>query len=181
MRPTKLAFLFTLLLTYLTLNTLYAQQNPDFRTVRWGTTAKEVKEAEVAKLSSRKRDRLIYNQVPLVDRMVGLEYEFNNDSLITASYYYYMRASITKDDVIAASVEFENALTEKYGKGKSSFVGDIRNVVWLTPRTQISLSVGNVDRGWSAEVQYVCRICSAEAAKALANKEFKPLKDVKDF
>lgn len=119
----------------------------------------------------------------LADRTVGLDYDFNGDSLLSASYYYYMRASVTKEDVITASVDFEALLKEKYGPGKASFVGDIRNVVWLTPRTQISLSVGNVDRGWSVEIQYLCRTCTADQPKkdTASKEEFKPLKDIKDF
>jgi hypothetical protein len=160
----------------------YGQQNADFRKIRWGFTPKQVRETEPAK-PSIKREKILYTRIPLADRTVGLEYEFNGDSLLSASYYYYMTASITKDDVIAASVDFEALLTEKYGPGKASFLGDIRNVIWLTPRTQITLSVGNVDKGWSVEVQYLCRVCIADPSKAsTSNKEeFKPLKDVKDF
>jgi hypothetical protein len=165
------------------LTSIYAQKSTDFRTVRWGFTPKQVKDAETAKPASAKRDKLIYARVPLADRTVGLEYDFNGDSLLSASYYYYTTASITKDDVIAASVDFENLLKEKYGPGKTSFLGDIRNVRWLTPRTQISLSVGNVDKGWSLEVAYLCRVCTLDEEKKNLPKEveFKPRKDIKDF
>ena len=183
MKRHRSIFLFAICLLCLTSERVHAQQTADIRKVRWGFTPQQVKAEESIKPSSTKRDKLIYNRVPLADRNVGLEYEFNGDSLLSASYYYYTTASITKDDVIAASVDFEALLNEKYGPGKASFVGDIRNVVWLTPRTQISLSVGNVDRGWSAEVSYLCRVCSPDQAKSGASgrEAFKPLKDIKDF
>ncbi len=160
-----------------------AQQNADVRKVRWGFTPQQVKETESTKPSSGKRDKLIYNRVPLADRNAGLEYDFIGDSLLSASYYYYTTASVTKDDVIASSVDFEASLIEKYGPGKTSFLGDIRNIIWLTPRTQISLSVGNIDRGWSVEVEYLCRVCSPDQVKAgtSGKEEFKPRKDSKDF
>lgn len=145
---------------------LYGQQNPDVRTVRWGFTPKQVKEAEPTKPTSTKKEKLIYARVPLNDRMVGLEYDFNGDSLLSASYYYYTTASITKDDVLAASVEFDKQLTEKYGRGKTVPLGDTKNTIWLTPRTQITLSVGNVDRGWSVELVYLCRVCSGQLVEA---------------
>ncbi|MFD2933759.1 hypothetical protein [Spirosoma flavum] len=179
--PSKRFFLLVVMLLP-TVGHLNAQPTADVRNVRWGFTPKQVKEAERAKPSSTKKDKVIYTQVPLVDRKVGLEYDFNGDSLLSASYYYYTTASITKDDVLAASVDFEALLTEKYGPGKASFLGDIRNVVWLTPRTQISFSVGNVDKGWSLEVVYLCRVCSGQATKIEQSKtSWKPHKDIKDF
>ena len=145
---------------------LFGQQNPDVRTVRWGFTPKQVKEAEPTKPTSTKKEKLIYARVPLNDRMVGLEYDFNGDSLLSASYYYYTTASITKDDVLAASVEFDKQMTEKYGRGKTVPLGDTKNTIWLAPRTQITLSVGNVDRGWSVELVYLCRVCSGQSVEA---------------
>ncbi|GAB3809420.1 hypothetical protein GCM10028819_51040 [Spirosoma humi] len=145
---------------------LYGQQPADVRAVRWGFTPKQVKEAEPTKPTSTKKEKLIYARVPLNDRMVGLEYAFNGDSLLSASYYYYTTASITKDDVLAASVEFDKQMTEKYGRGKPVLLGDTRNTIWLTPRTQITLSVGNVDRGWSVELVYLCRVCSGQPVEA---------------
>jgi hypothetical protein len=179
----KLHRIIGLLLLYFMMTCGYAQQQTDIRQVRWGFTSKQVKETESAKPSSVKRDKLIYARIPLADRRVGLEYDFNGDSLLSASYYYYSTASITKEDVIVAAVDFEALLKEKYGPGKASFLGEIRNVIWLTPRTQISLSVGNVDKGWSLEVTYLCRFCGPDQVKAVGSDQegVKPLKDIKDF
>lgn len=141
---------------------LYGQQENDVRTVRWGFTPKQVKDAEPIKPTSTRKEKLVYARIPLNDRMMGLEYEFNGDSLLSASYYYYTTASITKDDVLAASADLEKQMTEKYGRGKTVLLGDTRNTIWLTPRTQITLSVGNVDRGWSVELAYLCRVCSGQ-------------------
>ncbi|AUD05724.1 hypothetical protein [Spirosoma pollinicola] len=181
MTPFKIRIsIITILLLFV--GEIYAQQAPDFRSVRWGYRPKQVKESETVKPYSTKKDKLIYSQLPLADRKVGLEYDFNGDSLHSASYFYYSTASITKDDVLAAATDFESLLTEKYGRGKASFLGDTRNVAWLTPRTQISLSVGNVDRGWSVEIVYLCRVCSGEVVKAVQGRNaYKPLKDIKDF
>ena len=159
-----------------------AQPAADFRNVRWGLTPRQVREAETLKPSSVKSDKLVYARVPLTDRTVGLEYEFNGDSLLSASYYYYTTASISKDDVTAASRDISALLTEKYGPGKSATVGDSRQTRWLTPRTQITLALGNVDRGWSMEIIYLCRVCSGEpTGKAQPKSEWKPLRDIKDL
>ncbi|GAB3891600.1 hypothetical protein [Spirosoma agri] len=166
---------------YATTVNLHAQQTPDFRAVRWGLRPKEVRETETLKPSSVKREKLTYTGVPLADRTVGLDYDFNGDSLVSASYFLYTTASVTKDDIMAASAEFEALLNAKYGPGKKSLLGDVRNTVWQTPRTQINLSVGNVDRGWSLEVQYLCRVCTEGQPKAPAQTTFKPRKDIKDF
>lgn len=177
----KILFSLTAILL-IAIGNLLAQQTSDIRNVRWGYRPKQVKEAETAKPYSTKKERITYTQIPLADRKVGLEYDFNGDSLLSASYYYYTTASITKDDVLAAAVDFEALVNEKYGRGKASFLGDTRNVVWLTPRTQISLSVGNVDRGWSVELVYLCRVCSGEVIKPeRGNTVYKPLKDNRDF
>ncbi|WP_052731218.1 hypothetical protein [Spirosoma radiotolerans] len=149
---------------------LYGQQTADVRTVRWGFSPKQVKEAEPTKPTSVKKEKLIYARTPINDRIMGLEYEFNGDSLLSASYYYYTTASVTKDDVLAASVEFEKQMTDKYGRGKTALLGDTRNIIWLTPRTQITLSVGNVDRGWSVELVYLCRVCSGQPVKDVKGK-----------
>lgn len=148
-----------------TTSLVYGQQAADVRTVRWGFTPKQVKEAEPTKPTSIKREKLIYARVPLNDRMMGLEYDFNGDSLLSASYYYYTTASVTKDDVLAASVDFDKQMTEQYGRGKTVLLGDTKNIIWLTTRSQITLSVGNVDRGWSVELVYLCRVCSGQPVK----------------
>lgn len=159
---------------------LVAQPPADVRQVRWGFSPKQVKEAESMKPTSFRNEKLVYARIPLVNRTVGLEYTFNGDSLLSASYYYYTTASITQADVTAASDELEALLNEKYGPGKASRVGEIRTVNWLTPRTQISLSLGNVDRGWSLELAYLCRVCSGETRKEV-NDTWKPRKDIKDL
>lgn len=166
-----------------TVGILRAQETADFRKVRWGFNPKQVREAETVKPSSVKREKLVYTGVPLAERSVGLEYNFNGDSLLSASYYYYTTASVTKDDVMATAADFETRLKEKYGPGKASLLGDVRNTIWITPRTQINLSVGNVDRGWSVEVQYLCRVCApGQKRNGSAKQEtFKPRNDVPDF
>lgn len=156
------AFFSSFVLLLVTTNLLYGQQAADVRTVRWGFTPKQVREAEPTKTTSTKKEKLVYARVPLNNRLMGLEYEFNGDSLLSASYYYYTTASITKDDVLTASGDLEKQMTEKYGRGKTVLLGDTRNIIWLTPRTQITLSVGNVDRGWSVELAYLCRVCSGK-------------------
>jgi hypothetical protein len=162
---------------------IQAQTANDFRQIRWGFTPKQVKEAETLKPTAKRKEQLVYGRVPLADRTVGLEYNFNGDSLLSASYYYYVTASVTESDVTAATNEFEKLLTEKYGPGKVARVGDTkRQVVWLTPRTQINLSLGNVDRGWSLEVAYLCRVCSGDPnSSKQANTPWKPRKEIKDF
>ncbi|GAB4039353.1 hypothetical protein [Spirosoma jeollabukense] len=157
-----------------------AQSAPDLRRIRWGYSKKQVREAEEKKPTSTRSDKLIYAQVPLGNRMVGLEYEFNGDSLLSASYYYYVNASITQSDVVAAATEFEALLTEKYGPGKSAKVGEIKQTLWMTPRTRISLALGNVDKGWSVELVYLCRVCSGDV-QAMPKEEFKPRKEIQDF
>ncbi|MBD2756763.1 hypothetical protein [Spirosoma validum] len=160
-----------------TIGHVLAQQTPDVRQVRWGFSPKQVKEAESSKLTSKKTEKLVYARVPLINRTVGLEYTFNGDSLLSASYYYYMTAAITQADVMAARTELDSLLQEKYGPGKTAKVGEILNKVWLTPRTQISLSLGNVDRGWSLELVYLCRVYPGQPA----NAGWKPRKDIPDL
>lgn len=174
----RLALLVTLLLVVV--DSLMAQQTADVRQVRWGVSPKQVKEAESIKPTSFRNDKLVHARVPLANRTVGLEYTFNADSLLSASYYYYTTASITQADVTAAADEFETLLTEKYGPGKASRVGEIRTINWLTPRTQISLSLGNVDKGWSLEIVYLCRVCSGEPTVP-AKDSWKAHKDIKDL
>ncbi|MFD2572849.1 hypothetical protein ACFSUS_19565 [Spirosoma soli] len=162
MQLVRRSLLLVLVTFSLGVGNIVAQSTPDVRNVRWGFTPKQVRESETGKPTSVKKEKLIYSRIPLVDRMVGLEYDFNGDSLLSASYFYYTTVSITKADVLAASADVEAMLKKQYGPGKSALVGDVRNTVWLTPRTQISLSVGNVDKGWSMEVVYLCRVCSGQ-------------------
>ena len=141
---------------------LHAQPIPDFRKVSWNFTRSQVKDAEKPTTASRKGDKLVYKRVTLKDRIVGLEYDFLDDLLLSATYYYYTTMGITEAEVRAAAADFEASLQEKYGKGKASKVGTIQERVWLTPRTRISLLVGQMDKGWSVEIVYLCRICSGD-------------------
>jgi hypothetical protein len=136
-----------------------AQTAPDFRKVRWNFSRAQVKELELPNTSSRKGDKLVYKRVSLKDRIVGLDYEFNGDSLLSARYYYYTSTGIKEVEVRAAAEAFEAALREKYGQGKTKIVGSVRERYWITPRTQISLQVGQMDKGWSVEIAYLCRVC----------------------
>lgn len=172
--------IFVLGILVATVGNSLAQSAPDLRQIRWGFSKKQVKEAEEKKPTSTRSDKLIYAQVPLGDRMVGLEYDFNGDSLLSASYYYYVRASVKEADVVAAAGEFDALLTEKYGPGKISKVGEIKQTLWMTPRTRISLALGNVDKGWSVELVYLCRVCSGDVL-AMPKEAFKPRKEIKDF
>ena len=173
-------YFFVLVLQLTTVSRLIAQQPADVRQVRWGLTPQQVKEAESRKPTSFRNEKLVYARVPLANRILGLEYTFNGDSLLSASYYYYTTASITQADVVAASTELEALLTEKYGPGKTSQVGEIRTTNWLTLRTQISLSLGNVNKGWSLELVYLCRVCSGVAG-IQAHDTSKARKDIKDL
>ncbi|GAB3957485.1 hypothetical protein GCM10028805_50280 [Spirosoma harenae] len=159
-----------------------AQPEFDVRKVRWGFSPKQVRESEATKPTSVKKEKLTYVQVPLAERNVGLEYEFNGDSLLSANYFYYVRASITEADVKQAAIDLAALITDKYGKGKTAQVGELQTVTWLTPRTQIRLALGNTDRGWSVEVTYLCRVCSGDSKDAeLAKTPWKPLKEVQDL
>lgn len=175
-------FFLVFLLHLLTLGQLSGQQLPDIRQVRWGFSPELVKQAESQKPTSVRHDKIVYARVPLANRQVGLEYEFNGDSLLSASYYYYTTPAITQADVMAASTELEALLTEKYGPGKVVQVGELRTMNWLTPRTQIRLALGNVDRGWSLEIGYLCRVCSGDRNTGLqTNDSWKARKDIKDL
>jgi hypothetical protein len=159
---------------------LRAQSTTDIRQVRWGFSPKQVKEAETRKPTSFRDEKLVYSRVPLADRNVGLEYTFNGDSLLSASYYYYTTQSVTKADVLAAQSALKALLEEKYGPGKTYPIGEASTVRWLTPRTQINLTLGNVDRGWSLELTYLCRVCSG-APGPQPNASWKPRKDIPDL
>lgn len=159
---------------------LLAQSTADVRQVRWGFSPKQVRETEPVKPTSFRNEKLVYARVPLINRTVGLEYTFNGDSLLSASYYYYATAAVTEADVKAVWEESKTQLTEKYGPGKTARVGEIGTVVWFTPRTQISLALGNADRGWSVELVYLCRVCSGEPSKQASNP-WKARKDIKDL
>ena len=178
-----LIFLFIVLFS--SVSQLHAQEVPDFRKVRWGFSRSQVKDAETPNASSRQGDRLIYKRVPLKERIVGLEYEFNADSLLSARYYYYTTTGIKEAEVQAAAAGFEAALQEKYGPGKTKMVGSIRERYWITPRTQVSLQVGQMDRGWSVEIAYLCRVCYSEPNPGIVLKgEVTPnttKKDLMDF
>ncbi|GAB3551379.1 hypothetical protein [Spirosoma fluminis] len=160
-----------------------AQSTPDFRQIRWGYLPKQVREAELPLKPNRiKNEKVVYTGIELASRRVGLEYDFTSDSLLSATYFYYSTVSVTEADVRAAASEFETLLTEKYGSGKTSSVSDIRQVAWLTPRTHISLSLGNADKGWSLEIMFLCRICSGEkGAKQATKQPWKARKEIKDF
>ncbi|GAB3504724.1 hypothetical protein GCM10027341_35450 [Spirosoma knui] len=160
-----------------------AQSNSDFRQIRWGYTPKQVREAELPLKPNRvKKEKVVYSGVELASRRVGLDYDFTGDSLLSATYFYYSTVSVTEADVRAAASEFETLLTEKYGPGKTASVGGIKQLIWLTPRTQISLSLGNVDKGWSLEVMYLCRVCSGEVGSKQADKQpWKARKEIVDF
>ena len=160
--------------------TLRAQSTADIRQVRWGFSPKQVKEAEAVKPTSFRNEKLVYARVPLINRTVGLEYTFNGDSLLSASYYYYATASVTEADVKATWDELQTQLTEKYGSGKLSRTGEISTVAWFTPRTQVSLALGNVDRGWSVELVYLCRVCSGQPNKQTST-QWKPRKEINDL
>ena len=185
MMPIRSILFSLLVLLLLSAAQLHAQSAPDFRKVRWNFSRTQVKDAEVPNTSSRQSDKLVYKRVPLKDRIVGLEYEFNNDSLLSARYYYYTSTGIKEADVRAAAADFETALQEKYGKGKTKIVGSIRERYWITPRTQVSLQVGQMDRGWSVEIAYLCRICYSEPNPGIVLKgEIAPNttnKDLADF
>ncbi|GAB3990197.1 hypothetical protein GCM10028807_16840 [Spirosoma daeguense] len=171
-----------LLLQVLFVNQLFAQQEFDVRKVRWGFSPKQVREAESIKPTSVKKEKITYAQVPLADRMVGLEYEFNGDSLLSANYFYYVRPSIPEAEVKQAAIDLAALITDKYGKGKTEQVGELQTVNWQTPRTQIRLALGNSDRGWSLEIMYLCAVCSGDPKDAeLAKKSWKPLKEVQDL
>lgn len=182
MQTTYVRFFSILIIALTTVGQLMAQQTADVRQVRWGFSPKQVKQAETLKPTSVKRDKVVYSRVPLSNRTVGLEYEFNGDSLLSATYYYYTTPAITEADVQAASAELEALLTEKYGPGKVAQVGELRTVNWLTPRTQIRLALGNIDRGWSLEIGYLCRVCAGEIKSGVSQKDtWKARKDIKDL
>lgn len=176
-------WLFNVLLMHLVvISSLMAQQTADIRQVRWGFSPKEVQQTESLKPSKVRRDKIVYAHIPLANRTVGLEYEFNGDSLLSASYYYYTTASITQAEVMSTSTELEGLLSEKYGSGKVVQVGELRTVNWLTPRTQIRLALGNINRGWSLEITYLCRICSGPPQiGTLSKNNWKARKDIKDL
>ena len=155
-------FLTLFALLFCSMQYAQAQTAPDFRKVRWNFSRAQVKEAEMPNTSSRKGDKLVYKQVTLKGRVVGLEYEFNGDSLLSARYYYHTSTGIKEADIRAAVESFEAALQEKYGPGKTKNVGSVRERYWITPRTQVSLQVGQMDKGWSVEIAYLCRICYSE-------------------
>jgi hypothetical protein len=171
-------FLLFILIFACTGEKLLAQTQSDVRQIRWGMSRPQVREAESQKPTSVRKDKLVYSRTPLNDRTVGLEYDFNGDSLLSATYYYYATVSITKADVLAAFSEFESALTEKYGPGKKRQTGESREIGWLTPRTQVTLALGNVDRGWSTEIIYLCRVCGGGPQPVTT---WKARKEVKDF
>lgn len=178
MQPTHQRFFLFLLLSLIGCGQLLAQQTPDVRQVRWGFSPKQVKEAESSKLTSKKTEKLIYARVPLINRTFGLEYAFNGDSLLSVTYYYHTTAATT--DVTAAADELRALLDEKYGPGKTKKVSDIQNTVWSTPRTLINLSLGNVDKGWSVELVYLCRICTEEPIQPIPGN-WQPRKDIPDL
>ncbi|MBD2704980.1 hypothetical protein IC229_30405 [Spirosoma sp. BT702] len=170
------------LLQFFVINQLLAQQEFDVRKVRWGFSPKQVRDADTLKPTSVKKEKITYTRVPLADRKVGLEYEFNGDSLLSANYYYYVLPGITEADVKQTAVDLAALITDKYGKGKTAQVGELQTVTWLTPRTQIRLALGNTDRGWSLEITYLCRVCSGDPKDAeQAKKPWKPLKEVQDL
>ncbi|GAB4022350.1 hypothetical protein GCM10028808_69850 [Spirosoma migulaei] len=182
MQTAYVRLLSVLLIVLTAVGQLMAQQTTDVRQVRWGFSPKQVKQSESVKPTSIKRDKVVYSRVPLATRTVGLEYEFNGDSLLSATYYYYTTPAITEADVQAASAELEALLTEKYGPGKVAQVGELRTVNWLTPRTQIRLALGNIDRGWSLEIGYLCRVCAGDPKTTVQQKvPWKALKDIKDL
>lgn len=170
----------TLLFLLLMACPLLAQPTADVRQIRWGFSPKQVKEAETLKPTSFRNEKLVYSRVPLADRTVGLEYTFNGDSLLSASYYYYTTQSVTKADVLAAQSDLQALLEAKYGPGKTYPVGEASTMRWLTPRTEIGLTLGNIDRGWSLELTYLCRVCSG-AARPQPASNWKPRKDIKDI
>ncbi|GAB3697426.1 hypothetical protein GCM10027592_21530 [Spirosoma flavus] len=170
------------LLQFLVINQLLAQTEFDFRKVRWGFSPKQVRDADTLKPTSVKKEQLVYARVPLAGRTVGLEYEFNGDSLLSANYFYYVLPGVSEADVKQLAIDLAALITDKYGKGKTAQVGELQTVTWLTPRTQIRLALGNANRGWSVEVTYLCRVCSGDPQDAKRAKEpWKPLKEVQDL
>ena len=165
---------------YLVSIQLWAQTTSDIRQVRWGFSPAQVKQAETLKPTSFRNEKLVYTRVPLASRTVGLEYTFNGDSLLSAAYYYYTTASVMEADVKAAWEELSGLLHEKYGPANPKKVGDSQTINWLTPRTQITLALGNVDRGWSLELIYLCRVCSGQP-NAKVNTPWKARREIKDL
>ena len=167
-------------LLYLLSTQLWAQAPPDIREVRWGFSPAQVKQAETLKPTSFRNEKLVYTRVPLASRTVGLEYTFNGDTLLSAAYFYYATASVMEADVKAAWDELSGLLREKYGPATQKNAGDSQTINWLTPRTQISLTLGNVERGWSLELVYLCRVCSGQP-DTKANTTWKARKQIKDL
>ena len=106
----KQAF-FSLLFAFVA-QSVFAQQTVDFRKIRWGFTPKQVIESEPDKPFSKKKELLTYKPISLAGRRVGMDYEFLDGGLLSASYYYYVRASFTIDSVMAAAEDFDSHLTQ---------------------------------------------------------------------
>jgi hypothetical protein len=91
---------------------LAAQHN--FRDVKWGMSAEQVRRAEKAKLNSLRGGDLLY-EIELFDTRCLIAYSFVDGKLFRAGYVtdeYYMNDAL----YFETYEKFKNAVAQKYGK-----------------------------------------------------------------
>ena len=126
---------------FLLLNTVCIAAENDFRSVRWGMTKIEVMANEALKPDSFKGQSITYKTMILGKEMV-LVYEFVDNKLVNATYFFPLNTDQDRNDV-------EAVLLKKYGpsQDRRKKEGDSSSRKWETPTTEIRLVSDQGDIG----------------------------------
>lgn len=116
-----------------------AQSQHALREVDWGMSRSEVVAAEKPRQPTENRpDRLRYTNVKLDDKSYALNYEFRNNKLVVAEYYFRSNKA-TRQSAINAYLSFNEILTEKYGQPLSPY--KIEDLTKQAPAHRVMLTV----------------------------------------
>lgn len=126
---------------FLVQSTICVAAENDFRNVRWGMTKIEVMANEALKPDSFGRQRITYRTMILGKEMV-LEYEFVDNKLVNATYFFSVNTDQDQQDI-------EAVLLKKYGPSRDLEKKEAPSFFrsWETPATEIRLYADQGDIG----------------------------------
>lgn len=93
----------------------YADNNYDFRNVKWGMSVQNVIDSESLTLIANQDEQLFYS-TSILNRECYLFYGFKNNNLLNSAGYFFKIEHSNFNSYIDDYLEIQNALISKYGE-----------------------------------------------------------------
>lgn len=150
----KYIFLFIgALLISLLISTTHAENNYDFRNVKWGMTLEETINSESLPIVSNENNQLFY-QTSILNKDCYLFYYCQNNNTLNCAGYFFDIKHTNPNDYIEDYLKIQNSLCSKYGEPitnkiiwKNNFYRDNQQVWGLA----ISMGHLNYQSTWETE------------------------------